>query len=166
MNNTITLNIGRFLLLVLLQVLVFNNINFLGYINPYPYILFIFLFPLNQNRSLFLFLSFLLGLSVDLFCDSGGVHAASCLLIAFVRPVILRWVFGVSYEFQTLKFGTVSKRELFLYAIVMVVIHHSCMFLLEVFNLNLFLLTLKKIAFSAIFTTILSMILLIIFKRK
>lgn len=166
MNSTITLNIGRFLLLILLQVLVFNAINFLGYINPYPYILFLLLFPLNPNRSLFLFLSFLLGLSVDMFSNSGGVHAASCLMIAFMRPAILRWVFGVSYEFQTLKLGTVSRRELLLYVLVMTAVHHSCLFLLEVFNLNLLIIALKKIVFSAIFTTILSMLILIIFRRK
>ncbi len=166
MNNTIVLNIGRFLFLGLLQVLLFNHINFLGHINPYPYLLFILLFPLNPNRSVFLLLSFLLGLSIDMFSNSGGVHAASCLLIAFIRPIILRWIFGVSYEFQTLKFGNISPGELTLYLTLMIVTHHSCLFFLEVFNLNLLVLTLKKIAFSAIFTTILSMLFLIIFRRK
>ena len=77
MNNIVAANITRFIILVLIQVLVLININFLGYINPYIYILFIILFPIKNNRLLFIFLSFLLGLTVDLFLDSGGVHAAA-----------------------------------------------------------------------------------------
>ena len=79
MNNLIFKNITRFILLVLVQVIVLNKINFLGYINPYIYILFIILFPIKNNRVLFIFLGFLLGLTVDLFLDSGGVHAAACV---------------------------------------------------------------------------------------
>ncbi|HBT08745.1 MAG TPA: rod shape-determining protein MreD, partial [Leeuwenhoekiella sp.] len=83
MNNSITHNILRFVFLVLIQIAIFNNINFLGYINPYPYVLFIVLFPIGDNRALLLFTSFLLGLTVDMFCNSGGMHAASCVTIAY-----------------------------------------------------------------------------------
>ena len=89
MNNVITTNSVRFIVLVLAQALVLNNINFLGYINPYIYILFIILFPIKNNRMLFVFLGFLLGLSVDLFLDSGGVHAAASVSIKsneIIRP--------------------------------------------------------------------------------
>ncbi|MCB0436914.1 MAG: rod shape-determining protein MreD, partial [Mangrovimonas sp.] len=61
MNSSIALHISRFVLLVLLQVLILNHINFLGYINPYAYILFILLFPISNNRQLFILLSFVLG---------------------------------------------------------------------------------------------------------
>ncbi|NNF81959.1 MAG: rod shape-determining protein MreD, partial [Flavobacteriaceae bacterium] len=105
MNNTITQNIIRFILLVLIQVLVLNNINFLGYINPYIYILFILLYPIQNNRLLFIFLSFLLGLFVDIFLDSGGVHAAASVFIAYFRPLFLKFAFGMSYEHQTVKIG-------------------------------------------------------------
>ena len=94
MNNAITINIARFIILILLQVLVLNNINFLGYINPYIYILFIILYPIKNNRLLFIFLSFLLGLTVDLFLDSGGVHAAACVTIAYIRPILLKFSFA------------------------------------------------------------------------
>ena len=96
MNNTVTQNIIRFIILVLIQVLILNNINFLGYINPYIYVLFILLYPIHNNRLLFIFLSFLLGLSVDLFLDSGGVHAAASVLVAYIRPLILKFSFGMT----------------------------------------------------------------------
>ncbi len=90
MNSIVGINTARFILLVLLQVLVLNHINFLGYINPYIYILFIILYPVKNNSSLFIFLSFLLGLCVDIFSDSGGVHAAASVTIAFLRPGFLK----------------------------------------------------------------------------
>jgi len=70
MTSLFSINTIRFILLVLIQVLVLKHINFMGYINPYIYILFIVLYPIKNNRMLFLFLSFLLGLTVDMFLDS------------------------------------------------------------------------------------------------
>jgi len=67
MNSKLVSNIARFVILIFLQVLILNNINFLGYINPYLYVLFILLYPFAGNQSLFLILSFLLGLSIDIF---------------------------------------------------------------------------------------------------
>ena len=51
MNSVISSNIVRFFVLILIQVLICNHINFLGYINPYIYILFVILFPVKNNRS-------------------------------------------------------------------------------------------------------------------
>ena len=96
MNNLVFINISRFVGLVLLQVIVCNNINFLGYINPNIYVLFILLYPVANNRLLFIFLSFLLGLSVDMFLDSGGTHAAASVTIAYIRPLFLKFSFGAS----------------------------------------------------------------------
>src|SRR5210317_1030582 len=104
MNNALSINIVRFIALVLIQALVLNHINFLSYINPYVYILFIILFPIKNNRLLFIFIAFLLGLTVDLFSDSGGIHAAACVTIAYIRPVVLKFCFGMIYEHQTIKF--------------------------------------------------------------
>jgi hypothetical protein len=50
MNSALLTNIARFILLLLAQVLIFNRIDFLGFINPFPYILFIILYPVNGNK--------------------------------------------------------------------------------------------------------------------
>ena len=103
MNSTFLLNIFRFTVLLALQIVLFNNINFLGYVNPFPYILFIILYPVNGNRAGLLAASFLLGLTMDMFCNSGGVHATASLVLAFFRPSIFKFAFGISYEYQTVK---------------------------------------------------------------
>lgn len=156
----------RFILLSGLQVLVLNHINFLGYINPYIYILFIVLFPVKNNRTLFIFLSFLLGLTIDIFTDSGGIHAAACVSIAYVRPIVLKFSFGTIYEYQTIKFDTVEFSSKFTYIVIMTVIHHLILFSLEIFNISKVILTFQKTLFSSIFTIILCIMITIIFSRK
>ena len=166
MNNVTTINTVRFILLVLTQSLVLNNINFLGYINPYIYILFIILFPIKNNRMLFIFLSFLLGLSVDLFLDSGGVHAAACVTIAYVRPLILKFSFGMIYEHQTIKFSNTEFGQRLTYFSIIIFIHHLLLFSLEIFNASNILLILKKTLFSGIFTILLCLLITVLFSTK
>jgi len=166
MNNLIFKNITRFIILVLVQVIVLNNINFLGYINPYIYILFIILFPIKNNRVWFIFLGFLLGLTVDLFLDSGGVHAAACVTITYIRPVILKFSFGMIYEHQSVKFAHMEFVQRLTYFSVLTFIHHFILFSLEVFNTSEIILILKKTLFSSIFTILLCLLITILFSKK
>ncbi|MFT5846005.1 MAG: rod shape-determining protein MreD [Psychroserpens sp.] len=166
MNSVNINNIIRFVILILAQVLVFSNINFMGSINPYPYILFILLFPANNNRTLFIFLSFILGLFVDLFSNSGGVHAAACVTIAFIRPPVLKFAFGMVYEHQSIKFNNTEFRNRVIYFSILIVIHHFIMFLMEIFNISNILLVLQKTLFSSIFTIILCALISVLFSNK
>ncbi len=166
MNNEVSSNIARFIVLVLVQVLILNNINFLGYINPYIYILFIILFPIKNNRLLFIFLSFLLGLMIDIFLDSGGVHAAACVTIAYIRPVLLKFSFGMIYEHQTIKFSSTELGQRLTYFSIIIFIHHLILFSLEIFNSSKIILVLKKSLFSSIFTLILCLLITILFSKK
>jgi len=165
--NSAALNIVlRFIVLALVQVLVLNHVNFLGYINPYLYILFIILFPINNNRILFLFLSFLLGLVIDMFSDSGGVHAAACVSIAYLRPVVLKFSFGALYDHQAIKFGNMEFGSLFGYVSILTITHHLILFSLEIFNVSKIMLTLQKTLFSSIFTILLCIIIIFLFNKK
>ncbi|WP_417200449.1 rod shape-determining protein MreD [Bizionia sp.] len=166
MNNNVLLYSVQFIVLVLAQVLVFNHINFLGSINPYIYVIFILLFPVNNNRLVFLLLSFALGLTIDMFSDSGGVHAAAAVTIAFIRPVVLKFCFGSVYEHHTIKFKNVDFGAKVIYFIILIFIHHFILFALEIFNFNDIILVLQKTLFSSIFTIILCLITTILFSRK
>ncbi len=164
--NETLVNIIRFVTLVLVQVLILNHINFLGYINPYVYPLFILVFPLTGNKSLLMILSFILGLSIDVFSDSGGIHAAACVFIAWIRPVVLKYSFGVSYQLNTLKISTAPLSKQIVYIISMVLFHHLILFSLEIFNVNQILLVLKSTLFSGIFSIILIVCSILLFSRK
>ena len=165
-NSDLLVNIGRFLVLVVVQILLFNHINFLGYVNPYPYVIFILVFPFTGNKSLLIFLGFLLGLSVDIFSDSGGVHAAACVFLAYIRPLLLKFSFGVSYEFNTIKLSKADVGARVTYVSVAVVLHHLVLFSLEIFNISHILLVLKSTLFSSIFTIVLLLCITLLFSRK
>ncbi len=164
MNSTLLYNIARFILLLAVQILIFNNMNFLGYINPYPYILFIILYPVNGNKTGLLVASFFLGIIMDMFCNSGGVHAASCLILAYYRPFIFKFAFGLSYEYQTIRLNDVLTPERFSFILIAVVIHHFTLFLLEVFRLNFLWEILLKTILSTIFTILICIIIIYIIK--
>ncbi|MDO1501398.1 rod shape-determining protein MreD [Winogradskyella maritima] len=166
MTSAIANNALRFIILVLVQVLICNNINFLGYINPYIYILFILIYPVGTNRLGFLFISFLLGMTVDLFLDSGGVHAAASVALAYSRPVFLKFAFGTLYEYNNLKFSLTDLGNLLAYIIAMTFLHHLILFSLEIFNISHILLILKKTLFSGLFTSILCIILIQLFSKR
>ncbi len=166
LNNIFILNVVRFIVLVLTQVLLLNHVDFLGYINPYIYILFIIVYPITGNKSLLIFISFLLGLTLDFFSDTGGIHAAASVLIAYLRPAILKYSFGISYEYNTLKVSNAEFGQRILYVVSMVFIHHLVLFSLEIFNVNHILLILKSTLFSGIFSTILILSAITIFSKK
>src|SRR3989339_664875 len=81
-----------FILLVLLQVLLFNNIQFSGYVNPYIYIIFILLLPVEIPSWLLLILSFCMGMVIDFYSGSPGMHSSASVLAGFVRPFVLRFI--------------------------------------------------------------------------
>ena len=148
---------------MLAQIIVFNTINFLGYINPYPYILFLLLFTFTANRSLLLIIAFATGLLMDIFSDSGGIHAAACVTLAYLRPVALRIAFGVSYEYNAIRISSTTLYERFVYIGFMVAIHHLVLFSLEVFNISSILYVFQKTLFTSIFTLVLCMLFTILF---
>ena len=164
MNSALFVNIARFVLLLAAQILIFNNMNFLGYINPYPYILFIILYPVNGNKYGLLLSSFFLGITMDMFCNSGGVNTAACLILAFYRPYIFKFSFGLSYEYQTVKLNDVLTPERFSFIIIAVVIHHLILFLLEIFRFSFIWEIFLKSILSTIFTVLWCVIIIYIIK--
>jgi rod shape-determining protein MreD len=164
-NRAIRLSL-LFVLLILLQVVVFNNIQFSGYVNPYIYLLFILLLPFEIPGWLLLLLSFLTGLIVDLFSLSPGMHSFATVLAGFVRPNILRIISprdgyepGSGPSMQTYGF-----RWFFFYSAVIVLIHHVALFYIEVFRFQDFFRTMFRVIMSSVFSLV--FILLFEYYRK
>ena len=151
MNNSL-LNSIRFIVFLSLQVLIFNNINLFGYINHYPYVLFIILYPVNSNKSVLLLGSFFLGLLLDIFCDSGGVHTTASIVLAFLRPTLFKFSFGLSYEYQTVKIADKMSPERITLLLLAILIHHFILFYLEYFRLGLLFTILSRTIVSTLFT--------------
>lgn len=164
MNSNLILNIFRFIVLIALQVLVFNNIKLFGYLDPFPYVLFIILYPVNSNKSLFILTSFLLGLTLDMFSDTGGIHAISCLILAFIRPSIFKFSFGLSYEYQTIKIAEKISSERISFIVIAVFIHHFIIYMIELLRFGLILDIFLRTLFNTVFTTIICILTIFLIK--
>lgn len=85
----------RFILSLLIQLLVINLVDFgsaSSYIYPLFYVIFVILLPLSISHTLLIFLAFFNGIILDAFMSTGGLHASSLVLLAFVRPYILKFI--------------------------------------------------------------------------
>tara|TARA_B100000886_G_scaffold339770_1_gene306267 strand:+ start:16920 stop:17441 length:522 start_codon:yes stop_codon:yes gene_type:complete len=164
MNNLIIKHSIRFILFVFLQIFIFNNILFLGYINPYVYLLFIILLPYNKsNKNLTLIIALATGLIIDTFQNSMGMHAFTCVLIAYIRSSILyRLVPQLKNKSQNMI--EISVKEFgaqicIIYTILLVFIHHLALFTIEAFRFDISNILLRTIA-----STLITSIFLIIFQ--
>ena len=146
--------IVQFVVVLLLQLLLFNNIRFSGFINPYVYVLFFILLPFDFSKTLMLVLALVMGLILDLFMGTPGVHSLATVLIAFIRPGVLNLIAPHDgYNLNVLP--RVSQMGLIWfvkYVAIMVLIHHLVFFYAEVFSFSHFFFTLLKVLLSSVFT--------------
>lgn len=154
MTTEIVKNIIRFILLLLLQVLIIQNISLSSYIILLPYILVIIMLPFETNRLTVLFAGFVLGVSIDFFYDSSGLHAAACTLMGFSRHYVLRYISprdgyetGVQPTVEDMGF-----QWFFRYAGILIFLHHFSLFYLEVFRFSEFFSTLLRVFLSSLGT--------------
>jgi rod shape-determining protein MreD len=143
-----------FILLLLLQVLLFNNIRFSGYVNPYIYIMFILLLPVEIPGWLLLIISFFTGLIVDFFSGSPGMHTSATVFAGFIRPYVLRLIaprdgYEPGSDPSMIIYGI---RWFMIYTFIIVLFHHTMLFYLEVFRFTDFFRTLFRVLLSTLFS--------------
>lgn len=144
----------RFLVLVGIQVTVLNNVQLSGYINPYLYVLFILLLPVKFPRIIGMLLALVLGITIDMFTNTLGMHAAATVCMAFARPFVLK-IFAPrdGYEADaTPNIKDLGFQWFLVYTTVLVLIHHFVLFYVEVFRFSEFFITLLRVILSAALT--------------
>ncbi len=143
-----------FIVLVLIQVLILNNIQFSGLINPYIYILFILLLPFTIPGYLLLGLSFLLGLTIDMFTNTPGIHTGATVLLGFARPGIARLVASreIIEKSNTPNMSLLGFASFIKYTVFSVLVHHLFLFYAEAFSFSGFFETLLRFLLSSIFS--------------
>jgi hypothetical protein len=166
MNNSVLLNGFRFVLLVLAQVLIFNNLSFMGSINPFVYVIFFYWYPIKSNRTFFMLISFLLGFIIDIFSDTMALHSIASLTVAYARPVVMRFCFGVNYEFQNFSFKNTTKVQRVAFLALLILIHQVVFFSLEILSFTHILLILKKVFGTGIVTLVLCTLFSSLFSPK
>ncbi|NQY68515.1 MAG: rod shape-determining protein MreD [Flavobacteriales bacterium] len=154
------INILRFFLLILFQVLILNNVELGGYLNPFLYVLILLLLPIDMPKGLVLAVAFFTGFCIDIFSDSIGLHSSACVLLAFIRPLILKFTEprgGYDFNAQpTLKY--MGLQWFLFYAVILVFCHHLILFFLEIFRMTSFFSTLLRTVYSTLFTVLIMVI--------
>jgi len=166
--NEVLRNIVRFIVLVLAQVLIIKNIELGRFINPFIYVLFIIVLPFETPKWLLLLSAFILGLNVDIFYDTPGMHAAACVLMAYVRPGVLK-LFSPRDGYESGTQPTIQYLGIpwFLsYSAILIVIHHLFLFFLEMFRFSEFFSTFFRALVSSFFTLLLVVVSQYLFNRK
>lgn len=168
MNRSLVSNTLRFILLIPLQVLVLDNINLGGYVNPYLYVLFILMLPFEIPGWAMLLFSFMMGLGVDMFSGTPGMHAAASTLMAFLRPLVIKTV-GVSRDLEPglePSIHTMGFTWFLTYSLILVFIHHLALFTIEVFRFSGLFSVLLRTIYSTFFTMVLIIILQYLFSGR
>jgi rod shape-determining protein MreD len=168
MGRAIIVNLIRFVFLVFIQVFLLKNISLYNLSTPYLYILFILLLPFETPNVLLFLLAFLLGLTIDMFYNTPGLHSASCVLLAFVRILFISITVqkeGFDNEPEP-TLSVMGFRWFFTYALILTLFHHFFLFNLEVFRFSEIQYTLTRVVLSTIFTVFLMLVSGLLFYRS
>ena len=159
---------GLFLLLLTLQLFIFNNIQLSGYINPYVYVLFILFLPYETPGWLLLILGFFTGICVDAFMNTYGMHSSATLFLAFLRPYLLNLIANRE-DIDRKGSPSIYPNGLvwFLkYTLFLVLAHHFVLFFIESFSFAMFFHTLFRVILSTLITTSFILLSTLLFSRK
>lgn len=163
-------NIIRFMLFVFVQVYVLNVMPHLhDLITPYIYFLFILWLPFSLKKGWVLFLGFVLGSAVDYFTMTPGLHAAACVLVAFLRPYIIHLFApkdASEFTYREPSPKSMGWTAYLLYALILSFAHNFYLLFLEWLSFGSFFYFLIKVLITTAISMLLILITELLFYRK
>lgn len=130
-----TKQIGRYVGVMLLQVLLFDQLQLWGICHPYIYILCLLMMPITLPHNVDMLIGALVGLVMDVFCNSLGVHTAACILVMFIRPYLIGALVNDKDRLnEQISLRSIGMEALLRYVVIMVIIHHLMVFALAAWS--------------------------------
>ena len=127
--------IGRYIIVMLLQVLLFDQLQLWGVCHPYIYILCLLMLPITMPHSVQMLIGAGAGLIMDVFCNSLGVHMAACILIMFIRPYLIGAIINDKDRLnEQISLRAIGMEALIKYVVILVLVHHLTVFLLAAWS--------------------------------
>jgi rod shape-determining protein MreD len=163
-------NIIRFVLFIAVQVYVFNKVPPVHeFAKPYIYFLFILWLPFNMGRAPLMLLAFIFGMTYDYFSGTPGLHAAPCVLIAYLRPFLLNLL--IPQETTQLSFAEPSVKSMgwgsyATYILILTFMHTTLLVFLEWMDFGDFFFFMGKVTATTALSLVLIFIAEILFPRK
>ena len=168
--SSLVKNIIRFIFFILVQVFVLNQVPPLHHLaTPYLYFLFILWLPFQMGRLSLMMLSFCLGLTLDYFTNTPGLHAAPCVMIAYIRPFLISLLIpqrGADTNYEEPSIKSMGFAPYFTYVAFLTLVHHSLLFLLEALQFGGFWYFVVKTVVCLGISILLILIVELLFVRK
>lgn len=121
--------------MMILQVLLFDQLQLLGVCHPYIYVLCLLMMPITLSHSADMIIGAVVGLIMDIFCNSMGIHTAACIFIMFIRPYLIGAIVNDKDRLnEQISLRSLGMEALLRYVVILVVIHHLIVFLLAAWN--------------------------------
>ena len=145
----------RYVIVMILQVLLFDQLQLWGACHPYIYVLCLLMMPITLPHSLSMILGAVIGLVMDVFCNSLGVHMAACILLMFIRPYLIGAIVNDKDRLnEQISSRTIGMEALIKYVVIGVLIHHLTVFSLDAWSFSHIWFVLLETLVSSIVTTL------------
>ncbi len=168
--NSIVKNSIRFVLFLLIQIIILNEVPPLHqFITPYLYFLFILWLPFGTSRLTLTILGFVFGYCLDVFSNTPGLHAAACTLIGYVRPSILNLLLAQEASEELTKepsVGSMGWGPYFIYILLLTFIHHFYLVLLEWLQFGSFGYFIGKVIATTLMSVLLIFVVELVMNRR
>ncbi|GAA4446666.1 rod shape-determining protein MreD [Nibrella saemangeumensis] len=145
-----------FILYLALQILIVRNLVLFDFAFSFIYIACILLLPIETSTTALLLIGFATGVIIDTFYNTLGMHAAATVLMAYLRPLVVRIQLDPRVQESRLVFSLqgLGSAAFFRYVFVLALIHHAALFYIEASSITLFFPTLLRTVASSLFSTI------------
>ena len=168
--NSLVKNIIRFIFFILVQVFVLNKIPPLHQLaTPYIYFLFILWLPFKIGRRTLMIIALALGLCLDYFTKTPGLHAAPCVFIAYLRPFLINVLIsqeGAEANYEEPSIRSMGFVPYFTYTAVLTLFHHGFLFLLEALQFAGLWYFVVKTSLSVVISLLIILIVELLFVRN
>ncbi|MGY4385524.1 rod shape-determining protein MreD [Pedobacter sp. UYP24] len=166
-SRLVIINMIRWFILLLFQILLLRNMSFYNLANPFIYVLFLLLLPFSTPNLLLYLIAFITGLTIDAFYDTYGVHTAACVVLVFVRILFISVsVNRDNFDEPEPTLGNMGFKWFLLYASLCIFSHHIILFLLETFRLTEITYTIVRSLLSSVFTLFIVLLIEFIFYNR
>jgi cell shape-determining protein MreD len=147
--------IGRLLLIFALQVLLFDQLHIGSWGIVMMYILFLINLPARIPRWVEMLIGFAVGVMMDVWHASLGIHISACVALTFVRPLLLNnTVQDVERIKDNLSSQNIGRAEYIKCAVILTVLHHFIVFSLETWNIQFWWIVLLQTLISSVMTLV------------
>lgn len=126
---------GRYAVVMLLQVFLFDQLQLFGVCHPYIYILCLLMMPITLRPSTDMLIGAGVGLMMDIFSNSLGIHMASCVLIMYIRRYLLGlFVNDRDRLNEQISLRAIGMAAFLQYVTILVILHHMTVFALAAWS--------------------------------